>query len=193
MNQCYHCKKTFSECNLQTVEDKLIHNISKFKNVFKDDPNYDPKATKFCRTCARKWKLLSTKRGKNVDTYISLMKSEMINEKVKSKGKSCETNPSSSKTTNEESSLPSCLENKVEVKINTNEESNVPEDNDAMKNYEDAKKMRDHWYQKWIDGYCSDRVGEKYMKEMAEYARNWKASEKRMEEFKDEYYNETQK
>ena len=53
--------------------------------------------------------------------------------------------------------------------------------------------MRDHWFQKWIDGYASDRVGDQYLKEMAEYARKWKDSEKRMEELKDEYYNKTQK
>ena len=114
---------------------------------------------------------MSTKRGKNVDAYILLMKSEIT----------------------KESSGPTGLENKIEVKSSTNEESNVSEDTDEMKDYTDAKKMQDQWSQKWIDGYCSDRIGEQYMKEMAEYARKWKDSEKRMDQLKDEYYNKTQK
>ena len=163
-SSCYHCEEKFLERHLQTLEDKLLHNGAKFRKAFKDDPGYDSEATKFCRACARKWKLLSTKRGSNVDEYISKMKSEM--KRNKKSNQIQDTTGSSG------------CQNTVYVEKN----------DEIMKKYTDAKIERDFWRQKWIDEFCSNRVDDTHTASMKVYAKNWKNSEKKVNQFKEEYY-----
>ena len=47
----------------------------------------------------------------------------------------------------------------------------------------------DGFPKQWINGMCSDRVDSEFDAEMDIYAKNWKRSEVKMKEFKEEYYN----
>ena len=134
-NKCYHCKQNYLECDLQIVEDQLLHNIAEFRKVFKDDPNYDPEKTKFCSTCSKKWKLLSTKRGSQVGVYISQMKSELKKHNAIVGEEKLNPDPCSSEIQEECTSV---IQKVLQAYIKRNHEN--------IKNFTDAKNERDYWY-----------------------------------------------
>ena len=205
---CSQCDKEFLKKHLFPILNELVRNKTLFRKQFE---NINPK---FCRTCKNRWlelgKLKSDKANELIQKMISSKKDggnvksddkdlavpgpsgiqknascvppvlssneEVDNVEIET-GKICESVTNSSPSTSGNSG------SEIEVKKNYN---------DNIKNFIDAKKERDFWHQQWIQGMCSDRVGDAFDAEMDVYAKNWKRSEMKMKEFTQEYYNHLQ-
>ena len=184
--KCSQCERELFRKHLSPVISDLVKNKTAFRKVFKNENS------KFCKTCKNKWlQLGKLRKNDEVKEFIENMravKSKTIHDNFDAD--IVAAGPSGMQKNVSEVTTASGVQSQLVGNIENKELSGSP---DEMKEYTDAKKLRDHWYQKWINGYCSSRTSDQYMKEMAEYARKWKDSEKRMEELKDEYYNKTQK
>ena len=200
---CSQCDKEFLKKHLFPILNELVRNKTLFRKQFE---NINPK---FCRTCKNRWlelgKLKSDKANELIQKMIS---SKKDGDNVKSDDKDLAV-PGPSGIQNTASYVPPVLSSneegdngeieigkklvpssyastsgtsgsQIEVKKNYN---------DNIKNFIDAKKERDYWYKEWIEGMCSDRVGDDFNAEMDVYGKNWKRSELKMKEFTEEYYN----
>ena len=203
---CSQCDKEFLKKHLFPILNELVRNKTLFRKQFE---NINPK---FCRTCKNRWlelgKLKSDKANELIQKMIS---SKKDGGNVKSDDKDLAV-PGPSGIQNNASYVPPVLSSNEEVdngKIEIGKEL-VPSSyastsgtsgsqievkknyNDNIKNFIDAKKERDYWYKEWIEGMCSDRVGDDFNAEMDVYGKNWKRSELKMKEFTEEYYNHMQ-
>ena len=203
---CSQCDKEFLKKHLFPILNELVRNKTLFRKQFE---NINPK---FCRTCKNRWlelgKLKSDKANELIQKMIS---SKKDGGNVKSDDKDLAV-PGPSGIQNNASYVPPVLSSNEEVdngKIEIGKEL-VPSSyastsgtsgsqievkknyNDNIKNFIDAKKERDYWYKEWIEGMCSDRVGDAFNAEMDVYGKNWKRSELKMKEFTEEYYNHMQ-
>ena len=200
---CSQCDKEFLKKHLFPILNELVRNKTLFRKQFE---NINPK---FCRTCKNRWlelgKLKSDKANELIQKMIS---SKKDGGNVKSDDKDLAV-PGPSGIQNNASYVPPVLSSNEEVDNGEIEigEKLVPSSyastsgtsgsqievkknyNDNIKNFIDAKKERDYWYKEWIEGMCSDRVGDDFNAEMDVYGKNWKRSELKMKEFTEEYYN----
>ena len=200
---CSQCDKEFLKKHLFPIVNELVRNKTLFRKQFE---NINPK---FCRTCKNRWlelgKLKSDKANELIQKMIS---SKKDGGNVKSDDKDLAV-PGPSGIQNNASYVPPVLSSNEEVDNGEIEigKKLVPSSyastsgtsgsqievkknyNDNMKNFIDAKKERDYWYKEWIEGMCSDRVGDAFNAEMDVYGKNWKRSELKMKEFTEEYYN----
>ena len=209
---CSQCDREISKKNLVPIVDDLVRNKTLFRKQFE---NINPK---FCKTCKNRWLELGKMKRDKADEFIQKMTSlrrdgSTKGDNVKSddkdlavpgpsgiqKNASCvtpvlssneevdnvdiETGKICESVTNSSPSTSGNSGSEIEVKKNYN---------DNIKNFIDAKKERDFWHQQWIQGMCSDRVGDAFDAEMDVYAKNWKRSEMKMKEFTQEYYNHIQ-
>ena len=200
---CSQCDKEFLKKHLFPILNELVRNKTLFRKQFE---NINPK---FCRTCKNRWlelgKLKSDKANELIQKMIS---SKKDGGNVKSDDKDLAV-PGPSGIQNNASYVPPVLSSNEEVdngEIDIGKKL-VPSSyastsgtsgsqievkknyNDNIKNFIDAKKERDYWYKEWIEGMCSDRVGDAFNAEMDVYGKNWKRSELKMKEFTEEYYN----
>ena len=200
---CSQCDKEFLKKHLFPILNELVRNKTLFRKQFE---NINPK---FCRTCKNRWlelgKLKSDKANELIQKMIS---SKKDGGNVKSDDKDLAV-PGPSGIQNNASYVPPVLSSNKEVDNGEIEigKKLVPSSyastsgtsgsqievkknyNDNIKNFIDAKKERDYWYKEWIEGMCSDRVGDAFNAEMDVYGKNWKRSELKMKEFTEEYYN----
>ena len=200
---CSQCDKEFLKKHLFPILNELVRNKTLFRKQFE---NINPK---FCRTCKNRWlelgKLKSDKANELIQKMIS---SKKDGGNVKSDDKDLAV-PGPSGIQNNASYVPPVLSSNEEVDNGEIEigKKLVPSSyaitsgtsgsqievkknyNDNIKNFIDAKKERDYWYKEWIEGMCSDRVGDAFNAEMDVYGKNWKRSELKMKEFTEEYYN----
>ena len=200
---CSQCDKEFLKKHLFPILNELVRNKTLFRKQFE---NINPK---FCRTCKNRWlelgKLKSDKANELIQKMIS---SKKDGGNVKSDDKDLAV-PGPSGIQNTASYVPPVLSSNEEVDNGEIEigKKLVPSSyastsgtsgsqievkknyNDNIKNFIDAKKERDYWYKEWIEGMCSDRVGDAFNAEMDVYGKNWKRSELKMKEFTEEYYN----
>ena len=200
---CSQCDKEFLKKHLFPILNELVRNKTLFRKQFE---NINPK---FCRTCKNRWlelgKLKSDKANELIQKMIS---SKKDGGNVKSDDKDLAV-PGPSGIQNTASYVPPVLSSNEEVDNGEIEigKKLVPSSyastsgtsgsqievkknyNDNIKNFIDAKKERDYWYKEWIEGMCSDRVGDDFNAEMDVYGKNWKRSELKMKEFTEEYYN----
>ena len=200
---CSQCDKEFLKKHLFPILNELVRNKTLFRKQFE---NINPK---FCRTCKNRWlelgKLKSDKANELIQKMIS---SKKDGGNVKSDDKDLAV-PGPSGIQNNASYVPPVLSSNEEVDNGEIEigKKFVPSSyastsgtsgsqievkknyNDNIKNFIDAKKERDYWYKEWIEGMCSDRVGDDFNAEMDVYGKNWKRSELKMKEFTEEYYN----
>ena len=200
---CSQCDKEFLKKHLFPILNELVRNKTLFRKQFE---NINPK---FCRTCKNRWlelgKLKSDKANELIQKMIS---SKKDGGNVKSDDKDLAV-PGPSGIQNNASYVPPVLSSNeevdnVEIEIGkklvpssyastsgtSGSQIEVKKNyNDNIKNFIDAKKERDYWYKEWIEGMCSDRVGDAFNAEMDVYGKNWKRSELKMKEFTEEYYN----
>ena len=200
---CSQCDKEFLKKHLFPILNELVRNKTLFRKQFE---NINPK---FCRTCKNRWlelgKLKSDKANELIQKMIS---SKKDGDNVKSDDKDLAV-PGPSGIQNNASYVPPVLSSNEEVDNGEIEigKKLVPSsyaitsgtsgsqievkknNNDNINNFIDAKKERDYWYKEWIEGMCSDRVGDDFNAEMDVYGKNWKRSELKMKEFTEEYYN----
>ena len=200
---CSQCDKEFLKKHLFPIVNELVRNKTLFRKQFE---NFNPK---FCRTCKNRWLELGKLKSDKANEFIQKMiSSKKDGDNVKSDDKDLAL-PGPSGIRNTASYVPPVLSSneegdngeieigkklvpssyastsgtsgsQIEVKKNYN---------DNIKNFIDAKKERDYWYKEWIEGMCSDRVGDDFNAEMDVYGKNWKRSELKMKEFTEEYYN----
>ena len=200
---CSQCDKEFLKKHLFPILNELVRNKTLFRKQFE---NINPK---FCRTCKNRWLELGKLKSDKANEFIQKMiSSKKDGGNVKSDDKDLAV-PGPSGIQNNASYVPPVLSSNEEVdngKIEIGKEL-VPSSyastsgtsgsqievkknyNDNIKNFIDAKKERDYWYKEWIEGMCSDRVGDDFNAEMDVYGKNWKRSELKMKEFTEEYYN----
>ena len=200
---CSQCDKEFLKKHLFPIVNELVRNKTLFRKQFE---NSNPK---FCRTCKNRWLELGKLKSDNATEFIQKMiSSEKDGDNLKSDDKDLAV-PGPSGIQNTASYVPPVLSSNEEVDNGEIEigKKLVPSSyastsgtsgsqievkknyNDNIKNFIDAKKERDYWYKEWIEGMCSDRVGDDFNAEMDVYGKNWKRSELKMKEFTEEYYN----
>ena len=203
---CSQCDKEFLKKHLFPIVNELVRNKTLFRKQFE---NINPK---FCRTCKNRWLELGKLKSDKANEFIQKMiSSKKDGDNVKSDDKDLAV-PGPSGIQNNASYVPPVLSSNEEVdngEIDIGKKL-VPSSyastsgtsgsqievkknyNDNIKNFIDAKKERDYWYKEWIEGMCSDRVGDDFNAEMDVYGKNWKRSELKMKEFTEEYYNHMQ-
>ena len=200
---CSQCDKEFLKKHLFPIVNELVRNKTLFRKQFE---NSNPK---FCRTCKNRWLELGKLKSDKANEFIQKMiSSKKDGDNVKSDDKDLAV-PGPSGIQNNASYVPPVLSSNEEVDNGEIEigKKLVPSSyaitsgtsgsqievkknyNDNIKNFIDAKKERDYWYKEWIEGMCSDRVGDAFNAEMDVYGKNWKRSELKMKEFTEEYYN----
>ena len=203
---CSQCDKEFLKKHLFPIVNELVRNKTLFRKQFE---NFNPK---FCRTCKNRWLELGKLKSDKANEFIQKMiSSKKDGDNVKSDDKDLAV-PGPSGIQNNASYVPPVLSSNEEVDNGEIEigKKFVPSlyastsgtsgsqievkknYNDNIKNFIDAKKERDYWYKEWIEGMCSDRVGDDFNAEMDVYGKNWKRSELKMKEFTEEYYNHMQ-
>ena len=189
---CSQCAREFLTKHLVPLINDLVKNKSAFREAFE---NEDPK---FCRSCKKKWLELGKLKSDKVKDFIENMKS--LNRKENSEDENEKSNTEKNKNDkifheNEpnvsDTDLaipgPSGMQNNASgVTSATNDHLQVEENLD-QDSFLHAEKERDHWYQLWIQGFCSDETGEEYQAKMKEYGRKWKESERKMNEINPEY------
>ena len=200
---CSQCDKEFLKKHLFPILNELVRNKTLFRKQFE---NINPK---FCRTCKNRWLELGKLKSDKANEFIQKMiSSKKDGDNVKSDDKDLAV-PGPSGIQNNASYVPPVLSSNKEVDNGEIEigKKLVPSSyastsgtsgsqievkknyNDNINNFIDAKKERDYWYKEWIEGMCSDRVGDAFNAEMDVYGKNWKRSELKMKEFTEEYYN----
>ena len=189
---CSQCNKEFSRKHLSPIINDLVRHKTAFRKVFEKNEN-----PKFCKACKNKWldlgKIKSDKVKEFIENMTSLNKKETSiddnekNDTGNQNDKKLHGIKQNVSDTDLAVSGPSGMQNnasEVTSAINDHLQAGENLDQDSFLH---AQKERDHWYQLWINGFCSSETGDEYLSKMEEYAKKWKESEKKMKEINPKY------